>query len=147
MIRWIVYGLKPVPTSRHLAVVGLRWSKRSEQHGQDKHPRGSLGYARDRLFDSAPPSAVSRDKSVRRSAQDDVFVGVLNKNIQNKLALMGCSPFQRYCDKGKRLRPRARIPVHRVRAFEKSVFGPCIRISCTGHHQHPRVRLSLRKAA
>jgi hypothetical protein len=24
--------------------------------------------------DSAPPSAVSRDKSVRRSAQDDVFV-------------------------------------------------------------------------
>ena len=28
-------------------------------------------------FDSAPPSAVSRHKSVRRSAQDDVFVGVL----------------------------------------------------------------------
>ena len=26
-------------------------------------------------------------------------------------------------------------------------FGPRIRISCTGHHQHPRVRLSLRKAA
>ena len=25
-------------------------------------PRGSLDYARDRLFDSAPPSAVSRDK-------------------------------------------------------------------------------------
>jgi len=25
-------------------------------------------------FDSAPPSAVARDKSVRRSAQDDVFV-------------------------------------------------------------------------
>jgi hypothetical protein len=25
--------------------------------------------------DSAPPSAVSRDKPVRRSAQDDVFVG------------------------------------------------------------------------
>jgi hypothetical protein len=36
--------------------------------------RGSLGYARDRLFDSALPSAVSRDKSVRRSAQDDGFV-------------------------------------------------------------------------
>ena len=26
-------------------------------------------------------------------------------------------------------------------------FGPCIRISCTGRHQHPRVRLSLRKVA
>ena len=34
-------------------------------------------------FDSAPPSAVSRDRSVTRSAQDDVFVGVLTKNIQN----------------------------------------------------------------
>jgi len=28
-------------------------------------------------FDSAPPSAVSRDKSVGRSAQDDEFVGGL----------------------------------------------------------------------
>ena len=27
------------------------------------------------------------------------------------------------------------------------IFVPRIRISCTGHHQHPRVRLSLRKAA
>jgi hypothetical protein len=33
-------------------------------------------------------SAVSRDKFVRRSAQDDVFVGILKKNIPNKLALM-----------------------------------------------------------
>jgi hypothetical protein len=37
-------------------------------------------------------SAVSRDKSVRRSAQDDVFVGILTKNILNKLALMGLRP-------------------------------------------------------
>jgi hypothetical protein len=29
-------------------------------------------------------SAVSRDQSVRRSAQDDDFVGVLTKNILNK---------------------------------------------------------------
>jgi hypothetical protein len=29
------------------------------------------------------------------SAQDDVFVGVLKKNIPNRLALMGRSPFQR----------------------------------------------------
>jgi predicted GIY-YIG superfamily endonuclease len=32
----------------------LRWSKSSEQHGQNKHRRGSLGYSRGRLFDSAP---------------------------------------------------------------------------------------------
>ena len=36
-------------------------------------------------------SAVARDKSVRRCAQDDDFVGVLKKNIPNKLALMGRS--------------------------------------------------------
>jgi hypothetical protein len=42
--------------------------------------------------DSAPSSAVSRDKSVRRCAQDDVLVGVLKKNIPNKLALMGLAP-------------------------------------------------------
>src|SRR5271156_1933010 len=37
-------------------------------------------------------SAVSRDQSVRRSAQDDDFVGVLTKNILDKLALMGPCP-------------------------------------------------------
>jgi hypothetical protein len=37
-------------------------------------------------------SAVSRDKSVRRSAQDDDFVGILTKNILNKLAPMGLRP-------------------------------------------------------
>jgi len=37
-------------------------------------------------------SAVSRDKSVRRSPQDDDFVGILTKNILNKLALMGLRP-------------------------------------------------------
>jgi hypothetical protein len=37
-------------------------------------------------------SAVSRDKSVRRFAQDDDFVGILTKNILNKLALMGLRP-------------------------------------------------------
>ena len=50
---------------------------------QDKHPRGSFGYAQDRLFGSAPPNAVSRAKSVRRFAQDDDFAGVLKKNIPN----------------------------------------------------------------
>jgi hypothetical protein len=34
-------------------------------------------------------SAVSRDKAVRRSAQDDNFVGIMTKNILNKLALLG----------------------------------------------------------
>jgi hypothetical protein len=33
------------------------------------------------------PSAVSRDKSVKRSAQDDDFVGIWTKNILNELAL------------------------------------------------------------
>ena len=42
-------------------------------------------------------SAVSRDQSVRRSAQDDDFVGVLTKNIPDKLALMGRSPNDRIC--------------------------------------------------
>jgi hypothetical protein len=66
--------------------------KNSEQHRQDKHPRGSFGYAQDRLFDSAPSSAMSRDKSVWRSAQDDDFVRALKRKIPNKLALMGRSP-------------------------------------------------------
>jgi hypothetical protein len=42
-----------------------------------------------RSFDSAPHSAVSRDQSVRRSAQDDGFVGVWTKNILNKLGAYG----------------------------------------------------------
>jgi hypothetical protein len=37
-------------------------------------------------------SALSRDKSVRRSAQDDDLVEVLTKNTLNELALMGLRP-------------------------------------------------------
>ena len=37
-------------------------------------------------------SAVSRDQPVRRSAQDDDLLGVLTKNILDKLALMGHGP-------------------------------------------------------
>ncbi len=36
------------------APVQAQWLKSSEQHGKDKHRRGSFGYAQDRLFDSAP---------------------------------------------------------------------------------------------
>ena len=36
-----------------------------------------------------PTSSVSRDKSVRRFAQDDDFVVSLTKNTQNKVAHMG----------------------------------------------------------
>jgi hypothetical protein len=43
--------------------------------------------------------AVSRDKSVRRCAQDDDFVGVLKKNILNKLALMEQLPPSRLLKK------------------------------------------------
>ncbi|MEA2542012.1 MAG: hypothetical protein QOH35_3378 [Acidobacteriaceae bacterium] len=39
-------------------------------------------------FDSAP-SAVPRDKSARRFAQDDDFVGGLKKNTPNRLTLVG----------------------------------------------------------
>src|SRR5882757_7279684 len=44
-----------------------------------------------RSFDSAP-RAVPRDKSVRRFAQDDDFVGGLKKNTPNRLTLVGRSP-------------------------------------------------------
>ncbi|MEA3005078.1 MAG: hypothetical protein QOI94_347 [Acidobacteriaceae bacterium] len=54
-------------------------------------PRGSFGYAQDRLFDSAP-STVPRDKSVRRFAQDDDFVGGLKKKTPNRLTLVGLRP-------------------------------------------------------
>jgi hypothetical protein len=37
---------------------------------------------------------VSRDKPVKRFAQDDDFVGVLKKNIPIKVALMGLWPTQ-----------------------------------------------------
>src|SRR5882757_5627221 len=40
-----------------------------------------------RSFDSAP-RAVPRDKSVRRFAQDDDFVGGLKKNTPNRLTLV-----------------------------------------------------------
>jgi hypothetical protein len=39
------------------------------------------------------PSAVSRDKSVRRFAQDDGFVEVLTKNVLNKLGEMTAAGF------------------------------------------------------
>src|SRR5216684_6905146 len=58
-------------------------------------PRGSFGYAQDRLFDSAP-SAVPRDKSVRRFAQDDDFVGGLKKNTPNRLTLVGLSSWAKF---------------------------------------------------
>ena len=67
-------------------VVGLQWSRSSEQHGVNKHRRGSFGYAQDRLFDSAPQALCQGDKSVGRSAptasrgrQDDDSVGELTE--------------------------------------------------------------------
>ena len=63
-----------------------RWLKSSEQHGYD----GTAGVLRLRA-----PSAVSRDPSARRFAQDDGFVGELTKNALNKFALMGHGPVNR----------------------------------------------------
>ena len=37
-------------------------------------------------------SAVSRDRSVKRFAQDDGFAGVLTKNVPIRLTLMGLRP-------------------------------------------------------
>ncbi len=51
----------------------------------------------------------SRDKSVRRSAQDDDFVEVLKKNIPNKLALMGRSPSHRCCYADRTIVAKVRI--------------------------------------
>jgi hypothetical protein len=41
---------------------------------------------------------VSPDESVRRFAQDDGFVGVLKKNIPNRLTLMRLNPCPSYRD-------------------------------------------------
>ena len=63
-----------------------RVSENSKQHRQDKHRRGP----------STPRSKrCTPDKSVRRFAQDDDFVGVLKKKPR-RLALMGRSPSQRF---------------------------------------------------
>ena len=63
-------------------ILGLRWSKAPSSMGKISIP----GVLRLRAT-SAPP----RDKSVRRSAQDDDFAGVSKKNTL-KLALMWQSP-------------------------------------------------------
>jgi hypothetical protein len=70
-------------------------------------------------------SAVSRDKSARRSAQDDDF-GVSTKNILNKLALMGRSPHNRFLSGWQRKRflyTQVRTS-NLVRAFETIHFPP-----------------------
>ena len=61
----------------------------------NKHRRGSFGFAQDRLFDSAP-SAGPRDKSVRRFAQGDDFVGGLKKNTPNRLTLVGLTSWAKF---------------------------------------------------
>jgi hypothetical protein len=45
--------------------------------------------------------------------------------LPNKLALMGPAPSNALPTWAKRLRPRARVLAHEVKAFEESVFGPC----------------------
>ena len=74
-------------------VVGLQWSKSSEQHGNTSTAE---------VLRLRATSAVSRDQSVRRSAQDDDFVGVLTKNILNELALMGVAPRPHFLNRANR---------------------------------------------
>jgi hypothetical protein len=45
--------------------------------------------------------------------------------LPNKLAFIGRSPFRRYCQGSKKTAAKARIDARGVKAFEKSVFGPC----------------------
>jgi hypothetical protein len=67
-------------------------------------------------------NAVSRDKSVRRFAQDDDFVEVLKKNILNRLALMGRSPFQRLYYEGHPSRPKTWWEIKTANARRADVF-------------------------
>jgi hypothetical protein len=55
------------------------WLKSSEQQGEIAPPRS---------FDSAPQALVSRDKSVKRFAQDDGFVaGLKNRETSGQLGV------------------------------------------------------------
>ena len=56
------------------------------------------------------------------------------------------SPSECFCSIATRLRTRARVLAHGLKALEEPVFGPWSRIPCTGRHQRMRVRLSLRKS-
>ena len=52
-----------------------------------------------------------------------------------------------YVGRIRRAKPTRAFAIRSAKAVETYHFGPGIRISCTGRHQQPRVRLSLRKAA
>jgi hypothetical protein len=70
--------LVPGPREKQAAGLGGRKAPSS---------MGKLGT--DEVLRLRATSAMSRDKSVRRSAQDDDFVGVLTKHILDNLALTG----------------------------------------------------------
>jgi hypothetical protein len=73
-------------------------------------------------------SALSRDKSVRRSAQDDDFAGVSKKNTR-KLALMGHSPGHLYpfCEIQESLRLSRRHVSPKVCFLARcGLFATCI---------------------
>jgi hypothetical protein len=90
-------------------------------------------------------SAVSPDKSVRRYAQDDDFVGIWTKTILNKLALMGLRPGLKFS------RPSGtRFRNGRSHANSKSLNSP----DCCGTaeavpfvHQHKRKLVAISTAA
>ena len=72
-------------------------------------------------------------------SRDDVFVGVSKKNIRNKLALRGRSPFERFSPDARDTVPEKAVPT-KVKAFENIVFGPCApgRTWGTPPHRQPR---------
>ena len=68
--------------------VGARHNKMLAGPGGQKAPSNMGKLSTPEVLRLRATSAVSPDKSVRRSAQDDVFAGVYKKHIENKLALM-----------------------------------------------------------
>src|ERR1700733_15150736 len=76
-------------------------------------------------------SAVSRDQSVRRCAQDDDSVGVLTKNTLNELALWDVSPWDIYEAQEKRnsLVRRSLMVSRSLAAFSNSNFLAASRMS------------------
>jgi hypothetical protein len=101
---------------------------------QGKHPRGSLGYARDRLFDCAPSSAVSRDKSVRRPfplchpEHPDLPAASCERNEQHPQAVVATTTSNE----------SATLPF---------VIPSEPGFPATQHWTRPRMRLSVRKGA
>jgi hypothetical protein len=106
-------------------------------------------------FDSAPSGAVAPDKSMRRCARDDVFVGVLMKNIPGRLTLMGLpswAKLSRPC--GTKLanpgshtpslgpEVRSSFPLWTSHPFSAACLAPEVRLSNRPWRNQPRKKMT-----